>query len=56
VSSGLLSNDTCSRLQKTAEAIDVERTREAKKRAEQRLQAKQENVDLITLKRAINDK
>jgi F-type H+-transporting ATPase subunit epsilon len=42
----------------TAEAIDVERASEAKKRAEQRLQAKQDNVDFkraeLALKRAIN--
>ncbi|MFD1780328.1 F0F1 ATP synthase subunit epsilon [Fredinandcohnia salidurans] len=42
----------------TAEAIDVERANEAKKRAEQRLQAKQDNVDFkraeLALKRAIN--
>ncbi|MGN7299169.1 F0F1 ATP synthase subunit epsilon [Fredinandcohnia aciditolerans] len=42
----------------TAEKIDVERASEAKKRAEQRLQAKQDNVDFkraeLALKRAIN--
>ncbi|WP_077619903.1 F0F1 ATP synthase subunit epsilon [Bacillus sinesaloumensis] len=42
----------------TAEQIDVERASEAKKRAEQRLQAKQDNVDFkraeLALKRAIN--
>ncbi|WP_099354575.1 F0F1 ATP synthase subunit epsilon [Fredinandcohnia onubensis] len=42
----------------TAKAIDVERASEAKKRAEQRLQAKQDNVDFkraeLALKRAIN--
>ncbi|WP_453993011.1 F0F1 ATP synthase subunit epsilon [Bacillus nitroreducens] len=42
----------------TAEKIDVQRATEAKKRAEQRLQAKQDNIDFkraeLALKRAIN--
>ncbi|MFD2683230.1 F0F1 ATP synthase subunit epsilon [Bacillus seohaeanensis] len=42
----------------TAEAIDVERAKEAKSRAESRLQAQKEDVDFkraeIALKRAVN--
>ena len=42
----------------TAKSIDVERAKSAKVRAEQRLQAKQDNVDFkraeLALKRAIN--